>query len=471
MFQLFRRSRQQSLEEPIGVRLLLTGQFDQRAFMRAARADATITGTVGWTRRRSDASVEVVAYREDGLRDFLRRSGAWTESVADLKRKSEVSMEAKGAPGFRIRREVCVLSQKETEYYGSHAIDTESRQFPALHESGLLRNSSLDTVSRAQSFWLEHWGKRIDAAFHVAFESVTGRFDPRVIPHAEYRSIWKYFNPGEGVLRAYSNKLLFNSFLPPVSQPRIRIACIDGRFYDGSSASLASARDVEETLADVSFGVIKPYESDNGQGVERFKFLGSDSYGIGGDTLSMQRLLRKYRSNFIIQDVVAQHEDMAAPHPESLNTLRVVTFRWNGRPRHLMTFSRFGADGRINDNAGTGGQCVGVLPDGKFRDYALDEHAIVTHSHPTTGVRYDSLRNVPNYNAVLDLATALHSEIKYFDLLSWDFAIDPDGNPVLIECNFRGASWLYQLACGQPLFGDITEDVLELVSKRKSAFL
>lgn len=467
MRKLFKRAEKQEPEIVRGATMLIHGDFDGRRLVRTIRSDAQATGTVGWARRRSDGSVEVAAYREDGLTDFFNRAQRWAEEPETLTTEITGSSEAEGEQSFRLRREQLVLTSHELDYYSSLSIDTESRWFTPLHTSGLLKGASGGSVETIQRYWEEHWGKQVDTAFHVAFERVTGVFDPRVIPQTEYRPIWKFFNPGEGLISAYSNKVLFSRLVPAGNQPTTRLVCIDGRFYDSDATWLSEPEDIEAIMADMRTGVIKPTDTDNGKGVERIQRTGEGTFRVGDRDFSLDGLTRRYRRNFMVQEVVRQHEAMAEPHADSLNTLRVVTLRLEGVPHHLLTFARFGADGRINDNAGTGGQCVGVQVDGAFNSYGVDEHGRVTTSHPTSGVEYSRLQKVPNYDRVFEFAKSLHAQTPYFDLLSWDMAIDPDGQPVLIECNFRGAVWLYQMATGQSLFGDFTEDVLETVRRNR----
>lgn len=467
--RLFTRARKASVPSPTGVTMLLSGRFDARMLVRAVRADAQATGTVGWARRRSDGTVEIAAFREDGLADFLKRSEGWAEDPETFTSEIENSPEAEGENSFRIRREVLLLTADEREHYRTLHIDTESRWFPALHRSGLLKGADAESVEQAQLFWKEHWGQPVDPAFHIAFESVTGGTDPRIVPQQEYRSIWRFLNPGEGLINAYSNKLLFGRWIPTRRQPVTALACIDGRFYGPDDAHIPDPDSVDSVLARLGRGVVKPTSSDNGRGVQLLEHVGHASYRVDGQDLSLRTLTRRYRGNFILQEVVRQHEVMAEPHADSLNTLRVVTMRWQGAVRHLLTFARFGSGGRINDNAGTGGQCVGVQPDGTFNTYAVDENGRITANHPSSGMEYSQLGKIPNYRKLVGFAEYLHTKIPYFDLLSWDMAVDPEGEPVVIECNFRGAVWLYQLATGRPLFGDLTQDVLAAVRQHRSA--
>ena len=57
--------------------------------------------------------------------------------------------------------------------------------------------------------------------------------------------------------------------------------------------------------------------------------------------------------------------------------------------------------------------------------------------------------------------------IGHFRLVSWDIAIDECGDPVLIEANMRkGGINLNQFSNG-PLFGDLTERVMNEVFGRE----
>jgi len=61
----------------------------------------------------------------------------------------------------------------------------------------------------------------------------------------------------------------------------------------------------------------------------------------------------------------------------------------------------------------------------------------------------------------------------HHDFVSWDIIVGKDSKPIFLEANFKGAVWLYQLATERPLFGDLTEEILqhigsEIDSRRSS---
>lgn len=56
-----------------------------------------------------------------------------------------------------------------------------------------------------------------------------------------------------------------------------------------------------------------------------------------------------------------------------------------------------------------------------------------------------------------------HPRIGNFRLVSWDIAIDKNGNAVLIEANMRKGGINFHQFNNGPLFGNLTERVLEEV--------
>jgi len=86
-------------------------------------------------------------------------------------------------------------------------------------------------------------------------------------------------------------------------------------------------------------------------------------------------------------------------------------------------------------------------------------------THPSSGVRYEGF-SVPSYDKAVALVKRAHPLIGHFRLVSWDIAIDRDGDAMLIEANMRkGGINLHQFDNG-PLFGDLTERVLNEVFKK-----
>ena len=66
---------------------------------------------------------------------------------------------------------------------------------------------------------------------------------------------------------------------------------------------------------------------------------------------------------------------------------------------------------------------------------------------------------IPSYDRVLETIKKNHKYLPYFKIIGWDFAIDREGEPVLIEFNVSPEQ--NQLTCG-PTFGKLTDQILEV---------
>ena len=51
-------------------------------------------------------------------------------------------------------------------------------------------------------------------------------------------------------------------------------------------------------------------------------------------------------------------------------------------------------------------------------------------------------------------------------LISWDFAVDKDGDPILIEANFTFGEIDFHQLCNGPILGEMTENILSAVLKK-----
>lgn len=177
-------------------------------------------------------------------------------------------------------------------------------------------------------------------------------------------------------------------------------------------------------------------------------------------------------SDVIVQEIVPQHEIMAALNPTSLNTIRIITFIADNTVRILSSIVRMGGKGELVDNASSGGLFCGIREDGSLKETAYNLHQGKYCIHPDSGVVFKDFV-IPNFNQCLDIVRDLAPRFVCFSrLISWDMAIRSDGAPMLIESNMTyGGCNIPQIANG-PLFGDYTQEVIkEVFSHRRNILL
>ncbi len=320
-------------------------------------------------------------------------------------------------------------------------------------------------LADVQTYWTRHYGRRVDPRWHVALFNVTGVEDVRFVPHfVWWDEILGMFN--DRALRpAYGDKNLYRRLLRHERAPATVVKRMRGRYYDGDDRPLARDAARERLLAGGGERIVKPSRTDNGEGVARLRVAAGVAWR-GDAAVDLDDLERSHGDDFLVQAAIEQHPAMAAPHSASVNTVRLLTLRWDGAPRVLVAFARFGVDGRVTDNAGTGGIACGIDDDGRLHDAAVDKAGRVHRRHPTSGYDFGARQHVPGFDAARRLVVELHAQLPHFDLVSWDIAIDPLAAPVFVEANFRGSSFLYQFASRRPIFGDLTPQVLAALRRR-----
>ncbi|SES41304.1 sugar-transfer associated ATP-grasp domain-containing protein [Salipaludibacillus aurantiacus] len=348
--------------------------------------------------------------------------------------------------------------------YKSLDIDPASGAFKRYLKAGLLEMTDEKFVSDIQAFWSKHYNQKVDPVLNIAFMNLTGRKDTRVVPaYLMSSQIIPYFNDKQ-ITVGYKDKNIYDALLKTPRSAETVLKRVRGKYFSSDNHHLSSKEAKQTLLESESDLIIKPSNTNNGIGIAKL-VIRSGYLMRGEEAVTLSDLEETYGQNFIVQKAIKQHPLMAAPHPSSVNTLRMVTLRWKQEIIHLLTFARFGANNDVKDNAGGGGVCLGLTEDGKFLDIAMDEHANTYTHHPTTNFCFKDLDSIPNFEEFKQFVIDAHAQILHHDFVSWDIAMDTDGKPVCIEANFAGATWLYQLAAQKPMFGDLTEEILQKVSE------
>lgn len=172
----------------------------------------------------------------------------------------------------------------------------------------------------------------------------------------------------------------------------------------------------------------------------------------------------EYRQ-YIIQSVVEQHPTMAAINGSSINTVRIITLYRNGVCKPLSSVLRMGINGSRVDNCSSGGIVCGIDASGCLKNVAYDAQANAYYKHPQ-GFEFAGVK-VPGYAMCVELAKKLACRLYGASrLISWDFAIGTDAEPILIEMNISFGEIDFHQLCNGPILGDDTDDILkEVVDK------
>lgn len=276
--------------------------------------------------------------------------------------------------------------------------------------------------------------------------------DPRYIPDdLWFARIVPHFN-NLLFAQALQDKCLHNLFVPAMARPRTVVKNVGGSFYTddltllGEAEAISLCRNTGRILVKPSVG--------SGQG-RSIRFYDSGTL----TEEAVRDIFRLYRKNFIVQEKASQHPDLAVLNPDSLNTVRVVSFLWRDRVHLLSSILRIGGDGSEVDNVSRGGYQCTIRPDGSLELAAITKQGgrFVQTEQTAGGIRFSEV-TVPSFHRVQEAVRSAAASMGHFRLLGWDIAVSPEGEPLLIEYNVIPGQ--NQSTCG-PTFGDLSDDVLE----------
>ena len=313
-----------------------------------------------------------------------------------------------------------------------------------------------------KEYWKALTGRIIPTYWHEYFYSRNGYYSVRYVPTCLYHSSIVYRLNSRPLTMAYTDKNTYDSYFEDILRPQTIIRNINGYYFDDKKP--ITRKEALERCQYLTDSVIKPSMIGMwGTGVRLF----SADNGMIKENESIEDLFNQYNSNFIIQKKVEQHEAISSLNPTSLNTLRILSYRSGDEVAVLYAVMRIGRKGKMVDNETAGGINADIdLASGRISDCAYGTPAEKRIEKTDVGTILKGF-SIPSFNETLSLVKELHLRLPYFHLVGWDFGIDSDGHPVMIEWN--RCPDLSQTAHG-PAFGDMTEEIIRFALKQPDYF-
>lgn len=161
---------------------------------------------------------------------------------------------------------------------------------------------------------------------------------------------------------------------------------------------------------------------------------------------------------FLLEERIEQDPEMAAFHPQSINTIRYNTFFNNNVLTRLQAVLRIGTGGSIVDNASSGG--IFALVDtktGVIKSSARSYKGECYLFHPTTGEQIIG-RRIPHWEELNRLIEELVRIVPEQKQVGWDFALSKNGW-IMVEGNTRPEIQSFDF--DHPMKGDLTRILLK----------
>mgnify|MGYP005749067549 FL=1 len=290
--------------------------------------------------------------------------------------------------------------------------------------------------------------------YHRYYTAKNGVFRPDYLPEELYVTQVDRFFSDRQEARFLDNKCYYYRLFSNVKQPELIGMRIGGSWLDGRLLPVSYDCLKKRAAAEPELVIKRAVNSQGGYGVSFLKGNGNE----GG----LEERIREIPCDLVIQRPVRQHPELSRLHPESVNTLRIVSLLTEERVKIYAVCLKIGVGKERVDNGCHGGIYCGVRPDGRLRRLGVMDDGRTTERHPQLGYRFADCR-VPCLNSALKLVRRAHPVMGHFRLISWDVAIDENGEAVLIEANLSLGGINDVQICSGPLFGRDTRKILDEV--------
>ena len=321
---------------------------------------------------------------------------------------------------------------------------------------------SKEQVRETQEFWVSMIGREIPLYCHEYFYSRTGHFTKEYVPKDIYHyDILPRANE-KSLHHTYCDKNLTDVFFDKADVAHAILKNMKGRyFYEDRPVSEQEAVELCSNMSNV---IIKPSRLSKGHGVKLIS-VANGITNVDGKTIA--ELFKDYKQNFLIQECVKQHKDMAGPNPTSVNTIRILSYHSKDEVLIIYSVVRIGRKGSVIDNQSAGGISTAIDENGRLAATAFGGYVENDIGKTDSGIELAGYQ-LPSYDRVIDFVKRLHLRLPFFDIVGWDVAVREDGSPVLIEFNLNPG--LSQSAFGSGM-GEYTERIIrELWPKPNSWF-
>ena len=297
--------------------------------------------------------------------------------------------------------------------------------------------------------------------YHRLYTANYGEFHPEFFPEEFYAMyIDRYYSDREEA-RYLDNKCYYYRIFSNVHMPELIAMRIGTTWLNADQEPITQQQASLLVIKEKEAVVKKAVNSEGGFGVSFVK--GEELYNTFTDTMN------SIGCDVVIQKPVKQHSSFAALHPDSVNTIRVVSLLRSDNVKIYAAALKIGTGGSRTDNGCQGGIYCGLNSDGSLKNYGILDNGTLLYEHPDLHYKF-SEKKLCHLDRVFELVKKAHPFMGHFRLISWDVTVDENGDAVLIEANLSlGGINDVQMCCG-PLFGEDTKAILDEALQGKRRF-
>lgn len=206
----------------------------------------------------------------------------------------------------------------------------------------------------------------------------------------------------------------------------------DWLYLDGKNQ-----KEFDKFVKNKDYIIVKPNDLSCGKGVRKIKMSDCKDY-----EKLYNELLKD--NTPLVEEVASQNKVIASLHPNSVNTVRIVTIiNKHNVPKVATAIIRVGSNDNIVDNYNNGGMVATIdIETGVIVTDAINAKGEIFKRHPNTNVKFEGFK-IPHWKQIVDLTLESAMVVKEVRMVGWDVCLGKNG-PVLIEGNQYPGHVLYK---------------------------
>ncbi|MBE6282894.1 MAG: hypothetical protein E7098_00930 [Mediterranea massiliensis] len=271
---------------------------------------------------------------------------------------------------------------------------------------------------------------------HGNFNDYKQALDKHLVSYSEYAHQYEFYKKSEKERDEFISRLKMRSFYLKYGHRSIRhLFCDKIKFltifdkYIHRKWIFVPNASYEEFAQLVSNNdcIVKPIDGSLGKGVFKI-YKNSDSIKLK----SLYESCNKNKS--LVEECVESCEELKAFHPQSLNTIRVVTISNKKKAEVFGSFLRMGVGDSVVDNAHAGGIFAQInVKNGEIESDGINTNGCKFIFHPDSMLRIKGYK-IPKWNLICDVCCEA-ALLTTNPITGWDVVINNRGNIEFIEGN------------------------------------
>ncbi len=304
--------------------------------------------------------------------------------------------------------------------------------------------------------------QRINTEWYKYFTLVRQEENPLYLPE----DIWHlYIEPAlnnKSYNKAFNDKNLLNLAQYADLFPKVILHIIEGICYSADYCRLSFSDATQLLPHDRPFVAKNSIDSGGGKGV-RF-------YDPTMNKITIDDIIKTHGNNVVLQEEEKQHPWFERFNKDSINTIRVTTYRSirDEKVNVLQMLFRIGKKGSKVDNQSSGGIACGIDDSGKLNTWGCDK--LSNKFHEINGIQLSELNIIPDIELVKSTCIEIAKKRFYERVLVFDTWRDQTNKIRLTEINNVNIGIEDLQKNNGPLLGAYTEEVVNWCASKPRSF-